>query len=659
MAKEKFEQSKFEAPEEKADLTTAEGRQKEIEKIFKEGEEIKSEKSEAQLLEAINKQDKKIDAEIKEKPFWIREKIEKAAGWYKKQPLWKKIVFSVGCVGAASASAAVGGAVGTAVATAAFTGSMSQRLLGGLATFVTAEGLLKKAAEKGGRERTKAETIRHTIEAATLGILVGSGSAARAVREISEATGVTDILRESYRFWFPSGVQAPEIVSPKPGVKEALLQPEAPAVPEPEIKPETLIIGERGPEGAIIDYFKNNLDIAKKFGWDGEVDLDKWTGTKAHQLWLEDAKEALEKPEILDKLEKLGYSRDIEGYAQMMRRIGEGGVEINPEIGKIELVDTEYLKARISAETPSPETPSPEAPLPEAPAKHIPEKLGDFENYNLLEQDRTLNLLDNNINDIKNNLSKFTAPDSIGKIKGEISRLEDLRGSMLKNPAFLENQTTMRTYLIFLERETGLNLDEYGAIKNVKAGEFLEEISKYKESGEWPDLPSHGSYGAMELKRQVGLAQILDSDQWKGIDKDLTIEDAIKSKIMTVAETGVGQTGKTLDSSVFEQVGGKTLVEAGILDNIIQDKFISDAEINQVWNNLKSNKLTLDDFISYYSYKLNESGIKLENDSVLRKGFKEVFNNYIKETDPALKSRIEIGKIKPALKILLNRLAKQ
>ena len=218
---------KKETPEEKVDLTTAEGRQKEIERISEE--EIKSEKSEDQLLEAINKQYKKIDAEIKEKSPWIREKIEKAAEWYKKQPLWKKVVFSVGCIGAASASAALGGAVGAAVATAAFTGSFTQRLLGGIATFITIEGILQKDIEVNrGRERTEWEMKRHTLEAAALGLLVGSGSAAKAVREISEATGVTDILREAYRFWFPSGVQPPEVVSSKPGVEKIISQPEVP-----------------------------------------------------------------------------------------------------------------------------------------------------------------------------------------------------------------------------------------------------------------------------------------------------------------------------------------------------------------------------------------------------------------------------------------------
>ncbi len=171
------------------------------------GEEILTEeekKIEAEKhLAAVEKQENKIEEKIKQEKPWVREKIEKAANWYKKQPLWKKIIVSVGCIGAASASAFIGGAAGATIATAAFTGSISQRALGGLATFITAEGLLKKSAEKGGRERTKAEATRHTVEAAVLGILVGSGQAARGVKEIADVTGVSDLLKEAYEYWVP------------------------------------------------------------------------------------------------------------------------------------------------------------------------------------------------------------------------------------------------------------------------------------------------------------------------------------------------------------------------------------------------------------------------------------------------------------------------
>lgn len=104
-------------------------------------------------------------------------------------------------------------------------------------------------------------------------------------------------------------------------------------------------IGVRGPEGTIIDYFKNNSEVAKKFGWDGEVDIDKWAGSKAHSLWVAHAEEAIKNSETLKQLEELGYSKDLEGYAQMMKRISRGVVEINSETEKISLANMEYLKA--------------------------------------------------------------------------------------------------------------------------------------------------------------------------------------------------------------------------------------------------------------------------------------------------------------------------
>jgi hypothetical protein len=197
---------------EEFDLTTAEGRQKEIDRIMTEeaakeeavnlGEKTEKDKNkevrgafgkisaeQKELLEkrltATEKQEEKIEQEIKQEKSWIREKVEKAADWYKKQPLKYKILFSLGCVGVASASASIGGAVGAAVATAAFTGSAFQRILGGMAIFVAVEGFLKKVAEKGGRERTEWEARRHTLEAAVLGALVGSGKFAEEIRNVA------------------------------------------------------------------------------------------------------------------------------------------------------------------------------------------------------------------------------------------------------------------------------------------------------------------------------------------------------------------------------------------------------------------------------------------------------------------------------------------
>lgn len=104
-----------------------------------------------------------------------------------------------------------------------------------------------------------------------------------------------------------------------------------------------LEIGKRGPEGSIIDYFKNNEDVAKKFGWDGNGDIKKWAGTKAHALWLEHTSKALENDEVKESLTKLGYTNDVEGYTKMMTRIKSGGVAIDIEHKGVTLSNMEYL----------------------------------------------------------------------------------------------------------------------------------------------------------------------------------------------------------------------------------------------------------------------------------------------------------------------------
>lgn len=108
---------------------------------------------------------------------------------------------------------------------------------------------------------------------------------------------------------------------------------------------ESLVIGKRGVEGAIIDYFKDNPDVAKKFGWDGEADIKKWAGTKAHQLWLASVETELAKPGMAEKLTEQGFTPDAEGYAKAMRKIGQGFVELDGQ-GRISLSDnTSFFKA--------------------------------------------------------------------------------------------------------------------------------------------------------------------------------------------------------------------------------------------------------------------------------------------------------------------------
>ena len=241
----------------------------------------------------------------------------------------------------------------------------------------------------------KKERNKNLVKAATA-IITGAGTAVGlGFLEHAWAGGVKVAPHEA-----PS----PKLVSETPASATGVLPTEAPPVPQPEalisetspavaaeIKPEVLTIGARGPEGAIIDYFRENPDIAvKKFGCpeelygpNGEItDLDKfneWAGGKAHRLWLEDAKEALNKPEMLEQLKKLGYSPDDKGYAQMMHRIGKGSVELDFKTGKIDLVnDTEYLKARIVPDV---------SPIEQAQPIKVPPEYFDGSKKMLYEED--------------------------------------------------------------------------------------------------------------------------------------------------------------------------------------------------------------------------------------------------------------------------------
>lgn len=105
-------------------------------------------------------------------------------------------------------------------------------------------------------------------------------------------------------------------------------------------------IGRRGPQGSIIDAFKQDGELAMKFGWDGKTDLSRWAGKRAHTLWRAHADEALAQPETKIQMKKLGFTPDLKGYGEMMQQIKGGMVEFDPQTGKVDLGDMEYFKAK-------------------------------------------------------------------------------------------------------------------------------------------------------------------------------------------------------------------------------------------------------------------------------------------------------------------------
>lgn len=232
---------------------------------------------------------------------------------------------------------------------------------------------VEKEYQKILEESARAERKKLYVKAGVM-IAAGAGMAiSLGMLENAYTGGVKPSVPEAQIKPSPAvpetGVSAKPPVSP---IAEAPTEvpPETPTASE--IKPFVLEIKGRGPEGAIIDHFRGNPESAKVFGWNGKADLSEWAGAKAHNLWLEDAKEALAKPETIKQLEELGYSPDADGYAEMMRRIGKGAVELDIKTGEINLVDADYLKARVSLEVAAPEAPSEIAP--EIPSKIMPEE---------------------------------------------------------------------------------------------------------------------------------------------------------------------------------------------------------------------------------------------------------------------------------------------
>ena len=140
-------------------------------------------KSKTERLNAFTrKEETAVEADAEK--VGVLDVVRKMGTAYNKMPLKKKLLISAALILTASGMAATGGVAGGAIATAAFTGSVIQRLFGGAATFVTAEGLLKASAEKDGRERSDAEKMRHTAEALIAGVLVGSGALSHAIGNI-------------------------------------------------------------------------------------------------------------------------------------------------------------------------------------------------------------------------------------------------------------------------------------------------------------------------------------------------------------------------------------------------------------------------------------------------------------------------------------------
>ena len=428
----------------------------ELKAAGKTEEEIKSEMENIAreiLLATTLREAAKMDSLKSQKQFeqmgksrqYINEKAEEFTEWYKALKPSHKI--------AVSAALGVGGVAGafmglTSIIPFIFAGQVGLRILGsGMTTGLLSkkmESSREKLAEKRmskefeGRflkalrdqegelndkifERLSTredEKVGRFILAGTMGALVGGGALAQVFRNGLETefghemtgrirdvagraidwvrhplSGGFDVDKEILRMQGEAellkaggGPKGPGAT----GVEGAAVEAGGVAVKAQEII--NLPIGDRGPEGAIIDNFRAKPELAKSFGWDEKTPLSKWAGTKAHQLWLASVEGELVKPGMADKLTEQGFTADAEGYAKAMGKIGKGFVEIAPT-GEVQLTDnTTFLKAGAPAfegldsetethiepsilNTPESSAPSVEAPsapsVPSAPAETL------------------------------------------------------------------------------------------------------------------------------------------------------------------------------------------------------------------------------------------------------------------------------------------------
>ncbi|MBU3901573.1 hypothetical protein KKF25_02930, partial [Patescibacteria group bacterium] len=234
------------------------------------------------------KTDKQIELMGKSRRF-INERAEEFAEWYKKLPWQAKLGTSLGLAGIAIGGAVIGSA---AILTATFAGQVALRTLGGAMTTAGIEGFMRKQQEKGAeKELTKEfdgkflEALKNQgdelddrlfaivkgqqgaknkrmVVAGLVGGIVGTGILATAVREAFGWTGgggkpgiKTGGVAPGVEK--PSGVGEVDVSGPKGagavGVEGAAVEAGGFAKGAQEII--SLPIGDRGPEGAIIDYF--------------------------------------------------------------------------------------------------------------------------------------------------------------------------------------------------------------------------------------------------------------------------------------------------------------------------------------------------------------------------------------------------------------------
>ena len=310
------------------------------------------------IEEAQNLRARQLEIKVeKSKDHWISNSLYKAIDSYRKLPLKYKLGMSLALFGL---TAGVGV---PAVLTLSASASITMRILGGMATAVGLEKAMKGAQEK--EKYRKGETLLQKMwkkvggkvedfsqegvwgkikEGFKQDIEAKKEKEAKAAKifEAMETRGreldaKLDKLSKRERWeekkrWALAGAMGGLVASGAiayafRGVYEMWKGGGLHAVPLPE-KPGgvRLGIGERGPEGAVIDYLKST----------GVPEAT--AGKQAHLMFLD----FMKSPDVSKFMAEKGMAGNKEAYLELMKLIKKGAVEIAPD-GKLKLANMEYV----------------------------------------------------------------------------------------------------------------------------------------------------------------------------------------------------------------------------------------------------------------------------------------------------------------------------
>lgn len=535
--------------------------EKKIEKLMREkAEEI----FKTSIIEEANRLydlESQIKLETKKDSNFF-EKVWKTGGkvveWYRKLPLKYKLMISAGLIGGGIAAGAIGGATGVALATGVVTGRWFQRVLGGAATAVGLEGLIKHYQEKKTEKKTfkefgdklsemikkndkeldkklfelvgkrKSQKTKRYIIAGAAGAFVASGLLGKIIQWGVEETGIGKTIRES---WDKIG----GVKKPAPSeieLKKAFSMPSYEAPPGQEFPAYEPLTG--GPQIAqkgdsVWKIIERQLE--ERYG-------EKFTGLdEARKTYIIDAlkDKVAENPEKygLTDIDKIkagkvydflpGSKSEIDSAFQEANSLKEKQIE---SIIKIRDWAKTHPGERLTTDKIDEILYGKKLATSEYPSYEPPPYESTYESYE----------------DLKEELPGEYAEEELpGEyVKEELIKEKDkILPEQTKWSLETEHQIKeiMERNEISNVRSIGFTEAEYKAIANFKIGRLLElipskeqawETWRSQESFKLMKIPHDGFYGASEFKKHIRLAELIRSYQPGPWVKDMTVKEFLQ-----------------------------------------------------------------------------------------------------------------------------------